>query len=232
MSTSGTYAFNPRASELAIEIFERVGIRAAEATVDQMISMARSMNLTLQSWSNRGINLFTRELISQALTQGTATYDVPARVIDVLPNGTFIRTTTGGTNTDRIMAPISRDDYAAQPNKDQQGFPTVWWFNRLINPEITVWEVPDQNGPYVMMMNCDTQIQDVSPTGTQTVAIPPRFFEAFVSGVAGNFAIKWAVDKAPALIQYGKDMWAEAAREDSERVTTMIIPQLASYYRA
>lgn len=398
MPTSGTYTWGSsiRTNELAIEIAERCGIRAAEITPDHMLSMKRSMNLWLQHAGNRGVNLWTRQLLTQNLSQGVAAYSIPAYVVDILPNGTFVRqymmqgatnvtpnfattssstlvtatqanhgyvangfiniivpvavggvillglyqvlsvpsnntytfnaasaataSTSGGavpafattsnsttvtvtlashgylagqsfvvqvatavggitllgtytivtvpdvntftitatqtagsssiasenggqtpiagqsTNTqtaytDRIMAPISRDEYAAQPNKAQQGFVTTYWFNRLINPEIRLWPVPDQNGPYVLYMNVDTQIQDVSAQGAETIELPSRFLEAFCSGVAGTFGVKWAPDRAEKLLAYAQQMWDEAAREDSERVSTYLTPQLAGYYR-
>lgn len=44
--------------------------------------------------------------------------------------------------TDIFLWPISRNDYAFQPNKEEQGRPTTFWFNRAIYPTITVWPVP------------------------------------------------------------------------------------------
>lgn len=49
---------------------------------------------------------------------------------------------TGMQWTDIFLWPISRNDYAFQPNKEEQGRPTTYWFNRAIYPTITVWPVP------------------------------------------------------------------------------------------
>lgn len=132
---------------------------------------------------------------------------------------------------DRIMAPMSRDDYAALPNKPQQGFPTTYWFDRLINPTITLWEVPDGNGPYQLQYYRFRQIQDADAKNGQTVEVPYRFLEPFCASVAYHFAMKWKPMSAPALKTYADGVWAEAAAEDRERVSTYLQPDLSGYYQ-
>lgn len=132
---------------------------------------------------------------------------------------------------DRIMAPLSRDDYAALPNKPQQGFPTMYWFNRQINPTITLWEVPDGNGPYQLQYYRFTQIQDADAKNGQTLDVPYRFLEAFCSSVAFHLAMKWKPEATIALKAYADEVWASAAAEDRERVSLYMQPDLAGYYQ-
>lgn len=132
---------------------------------------------------------------------------------------------------DRIMAPMSRDDYAALPNKPQQGFPTTYWFNRLINPTITLWEVPDGNGPYQLQYYRFTQIQDADAKSGQTLDMPYRFLEAFCASVAFHLAMKWKPASAPALKLYADQVWAEAAAEDREYVPLYLQPDISGYYQ-
>ncbi len=133
--------------------------------------------------------------------------------------------------TDRIMSTFSRTDYSNLPNKTQQGFPTTFWYDRTINPTLTIWLVPDGNGPYQMVYNRVTQPQDVNPQGLEQVYIPYRFQEAYHAAVAAHFAIKWAPDRAAILDQYAMRQWQEAAEEDVEKVTWSIKPQIGVYYR-
>lgn len=131
---------------------------------------------------------------------------------------------------DRIMAPMSRDDYAALPNKPQQGFPTTYWFNRLIDPTITLWEVPDGNGPYQLQYYRFTQIQDADAKSGQTLDMPYRFLEPFCASVAFHLSMKWKPESAIALKAYSDEVWASAAAEDREYVPLYLQPDVSGYY--
>lgn len=396
MATSGTTDFgNTRAATLALEIMERCGLRSAQLTVDNWLSVRNSMNLVQVSFSNRGVNLWTVDQQSQVLSSGVYIYAVPETTIDILPDSTFIRTynmgtatnvtpafattisstlvtgtqadngyvaegfvnivvpvsvgglilqgiyqivslptsstytfnaasaatatesggvvplytTTAGSTTvttvlpdhgllagqpfivniatevggitllgsytvatvpdadtftftatqtagaadsayenggqtqvsgsmtgttaytDRVIYPISRGEYEQQPNKTSPGFPSTYWFNRLISPQIYLWQVPNDNGPYVLYYSRTAQLDDVNPQGSQTIQIPYRFMEAFCAEAASLFAQKWAPDRAIAMLAYAKEKWDEASAEDRERVTTYLVPQIGSYYR-
>ena len=51
---------------------------------------------------------------------------------------------------DFYLYPISRTEYAAQPDKESQARPTTFWFDRLVPPVLTFWQTPDSNGPYTL----------------------------------------------------------------------------------
>jgi len=393
---SNTYSYLPTLAEVSLEVFDRLGIRAAEITPDHFISMRRSMNLVFTSWSNRGVNLWLIDTQTVNLAQGTPTYLVPASTvnieeaylrtwymsqpIDVTPSfattasspsvtatqanhgyvaGGFINievpvsvgglilsgfyqiasvpnantytfeasgnasaTTSGGVvplfvtaanssnvtvtlanhgylagqsfvigvatsvggimlsgsytiaailnaNSFTIMAlqiagatasayenggdtqiagqstpvgngqpayndirlmPFSRQDYANVPNKLAQGRPSQYYYDRLIDPTVTLWYVPDNNGPYQLIYNRTTQPQDCNPRGTQTPYLPYRALESFHADLAAHMAIKWRPDIAKDLFAYAQDRWKEFAETDSERVTTHIVPQIGAYY--
>lgn len=132
---------------------------------------------------------------------------------------------------DRIMTPMGRTDYAMQPDKFVQATPTQYWFDRLINPQITVWPVPDQNGPYQIQYYRMRRIQDASPTMGQTAEIPYRFLDAFCARLAHRLAIKYAKALLPVLEAEADRAWKEAAIEDRERADIFITPMLDLYYR-
>lgn len=131
---------------------------------------------------------------------------------------------------DRVIMPISRTDYSSLPNKTQQGFPTVYWFDRLINPNVTLWQVPDGNGPYQLQYYRVTQIQDANPQMGQTVDIPYRFQEAFAASLAWHLARKWKPLLEAARKQDALDAMGSAMAEDREAVTLNLYPQLDGYY--
>ena len=90
MSTSGTYNFDPAISDIFIEAFERVGIRASELTPDHLFSAKRSINLLLSTWSLNGVNLWAVDQQSIPLVQGVSVYSGPSNTVMILD--TFIRT--------------------------------------------------------------------------------------------------------------------------------------------
>lgn len=131
---------------------------------------------------------------------------------------------------DRIMTPISRNDYAALPNKATQSPPTQYWFDRLRGPTLTVYPAPDQNGPYSMQYYRVTQIEDASINGNISPDIPYRFLEAMCSGAAAHMAVKWRPEALQMLKGEAAQAWSEAAGEDRERVTWQIQPEMGSYF--
>jgi hypothetical protein len=56
--------------------------------------------------------------------------------------------------------PISRTDYASIANKQQTGFPTSYWFDRLINPNLYIWPLSPQSGIYTLTYYRMRQAQD------------------------------------------------------------------------
>jgi len=91
--TTGTYAFNPALSEIAIDAFERCG-KSLQTLTDQtgyIQSARRSMNFVLSSWSNRGVNLWTVQEVHQFMPQGVAQYFDDASCVEILPASVVLR---------------------------------------------------------------------------------------------------------------------------------------------
>lgn len=136
---------------------------------------------------------------------------------------------------DLILYPISRGDYAAQPDKFVQAAPTTYWLDRLSTPTVTLWQVPDSNGPYAFVYYRMRQVQDANITGTQSLDMPPRFYEAASADLTAALAWKFPPNPASGMTvekyeMAAKAAWAEAAGEDRERVTFSIVPDFGSYF--
>ena len=230
MTTSGTTVYNPSLGDLTLYAFNLCGIRNTALTQEHMTSARTAANLMLSNWANRGVNLWKVDLVTVNLVTGTSTYSVDPSTVMILD--AYVTTTNSGVNTDRIILPVSRTEYASYPNKQQQGFPTIYWFDRLINPTVTIWPVPNtSNGPATLSYYCVTQIQDSNFTNGQTVDIPYRWLDAFATGLAERLAMIWS----PALVQLLKTSADEAynivAPQDTEYVSMYISPQISGYYR-
>ena len=228
MSTSGTYTFNPSLGELTIYAYQLIGIRPT-ALLQEHIDAARiATNMMFTRWSNQGVNLWQVSQTITPLIQGTAQYNVDSSTVTMLD--TYIRTISGNTVTDRIILPISRTEYASYPNKIQQGFPTTYWFDRLLSPTVTLWPVPDGTQTSLVYYSV-LRIQDANMNGTEQVDIPPIWLEAMSYGLAERLAVIWAPDKALPMRALADEAYNIAAQQNVEQASQFISPQLSGYWR-
>lgn len=230
MTTTGTYAFNPAFGELVLNAFSRIQIKASAITSEQLIVAAQEGNLLLTEWASKQPLLWKSETQNLGvLTQGTAAYTPAARTVDVLI--AYIRTGSGTNQVDRVIGPLSTVEYQAMPAKNEQGPPTAFWFNRQISPAITLWPTPDSGGPYTLLVQTVSQVQDVALVNGTTLDTPYRFFDAFTAGLSYRLARHYA----PALEQLRKqdamESWDTASSNDVESVPLYVYPALGSYYR-
>ena len=229
MGTSGTTAFSPSNGEILLYALEMCGIRSTAVLQEHMFSGRMAMNMLLSRWSNQGPNLWNIELVSVPLIQGQATYSVDPSVVMILD--AYVTTNPGTANTfDRLIFPISRTEYASYPNKTLQDPPTVFWFDRLLSPTVTLWQVPDSTNTYVLNYYAVQQNQDANLNSAQTPAIPYRWLDAFSTGIAARLSVTYAPDKAPGLKALADEAWKIAADQDTESVPLFIQPGCGSYF--
>lgn len=228
MSTSGTYDFNPSLGELTVYAYQLIGIRPTELLQEHMDVAKTATNMMFTRWSNQGVNLWQVTQTTVPLVQGVATYPVSSTAVTMLD--TVIRTVTDSVTIDRIILPISRTEYASYPNKQQQGFPTVFWFDRLLSPTVTIWPVPDGTQTSLVYYSV-LRIQDANMNGTQEVDIPPIWLEAMAYGLAERLALIWAPDKILALKAMADESYDIAAQQNVETAQQYISPQIGGYFR-
>jgi len=229
MTTSGTYAYNPSLGELVLYAYNVAGVRNTALAQEHMESARMAANLMLSRWSNQGVNLWAVDLITTPLLEGVTTYSVDGNTVMILD--AYIETTSSGQPIDRIIMPVSRTEYASYPNKEQQGFPTVFWFDRLISPTVTVWPVPSADDTYTLKYYRVRQLQDSNFTSGQTVEVPYRWLEAFADGLAFRLAKIWNPQAAIGLKPIADESYAIAAAQDVENVAMYISPQVSGYFR-
>lgn len=229
MAFSGTYAFAPSVGELVLNAYGRLQLRGPALVAQHWYDARMEGNLLQIEWQNKGVQLWTVDLQSVPLVQGTATYSVPQNTIAILD--TYITINSGGQNIDRLILGISRSDYAAQPNKAVQAPPTSWWFDRLISPTITLWPVPDNGGPYTLNYYRYRLIQDAVVAGGLQPEMPIRWLDAWSAGLSHRLARM----HAPALEQLRKtdamEAWNVASTQDVENVPIRVMPAIGGYYR-
>jgi hypothetical protein len=229
MTSSGTYTFNPSLGELTLYAFNLCQIRPTSLVQEHMQSARMATNMMLASWANQGVNLWAVDLVTTPVTQGVSTYAVDANTVMILD--AYMVTTGGGSNTDRIIMPVSRTEYASYPNKAQQGFPTTFWFDRLISPTVTLWPVPDGSSTTTLKYYRVRRLQDSEFSSGQTVEIPYLWLEAFADGLAYRLAKVWNPQIAQGLKAVADETYKIAADQNIEQASQFISPQIAGYYR-
>jgi hypothetical protein len=229
MTTSGTYAFAPSLGELTLYAYNLCGVRNTALVQEHMSTARMATNLMLSRWANQGVNLWAVDLVEVPLVSGQTTYTVPSDTVMVLD--AYITIAQGNSNTDRIILPVSRTEYASYPNKEQQGFPTTYWFDRLISPTITLWPVPDGGEATTLKYYRVRQIQDAEYTSGQNVEIPYLWLEAFALGLAARLAQIWAPSLIATLKPLSDEAYQIAADQNTEYVSQYISPQIQGYFR-
>ena len=229
MTTSGTYSYNPSLGEITLYAYNLIGLRNTSLLQEHMEAARMAANMMLGRWSSEGVNLWAVDLQTVTLVQGTSTYSVPDNTVAMLD--AYVTTGTGTSAINRLILPISRTEYASYPNKKQQGFPTTYWFDRLLSPTVTLWPVPDGNEVSFSYYRV-RQVQDSNLTSGQTVEIPYYFLEAFAYGLAQRLAMIWSPDKVQFLKPLADEAYDLAVRQNVETAQQYISPTISSYFRA
>ena len=229
MATSATYTFNPALGEIVLYSYNLIGVRNTSVLQEHMAAARMAANMLLSRWGNQGVNLWAVDLITTPLVQGVTTYPVDANTVMILD--AYIETDNGsGQPIDRLILPISRTEYASYPNKEQQGFSTTYWFDRLLSPTVTLWPVPDGTTTSLKYYRV-RQIQDANLQSGQQVEIPYLWMEAFAYGLAQRLAVIWAPDRVQILKPMADEAYQIAADQNVETAQQFISPIISGYFR-
>jgi len=225
MTTSNTTAFNLDLTEIVEECFERCGSELRSGY--DLKTARRSLNLLLIEWQNKGINLFTIDEGSIPLVNGTGIYDLPADTIDLLDQ--VVRTGTGTTQVDINLSRISSTTYATIPAKNTTARPVQVWIDRQVDkPKITLWPIPDGNGPYTFVYWRLRRIQDAG-NGSNTQDIPYLFLPALIAGLSYYLSMKLPgvdINRAAALKIVYDEQFQLAADENREKASLHVVPRM------
>lgn len=228
MSSSGTYNFSLTNAEIVTSAYALAQVRRTELLPEHMTDARIQLNLLLSSWSNLQVNLFNVDLVSVPLIEGTTTYDVDPSTIMILD---AYLSFNGAPLSNRLIFPISRTEYASYSNPTAQGVPSIFWFDRLRSPTITLWLVPDQTSTYTLNYYRCYQNQDANLQSGETPAIPYRWLDAIVTGLAARLCKIYAPALEDKREADAMKAWNVAAGQDVENVGMTIAPGLDGYYR-
>lgn len=220
MTTSGTYDFvDSEQIDVITEAYERVGRNPATLSSQDINSATRSLNYLFADWANDGPNLWEVDLQYIDLVPGQLEYTLDVETVSLLQ--VYTRTVSGGQNTDLMMSPISRAEYAALPNKAQLGQrPFQYYFQRTSTPSLFIWQAPQDAG--VRLYYYRMKIQQDAGSFTNSLDGPNRWMEAIASGLAAKLSVKFAPDRLTYLQQLADQAYVRAKAEDREKVPLRI----------
>lgn len=228
MATSDTYNFAPAIGSMALNAFARCGVRRTEITPQHMDDVYMEANFLQSDWSADGPLFWTVELVQQPLTFGSATYGIPRNTIMVMD--VYISPNNGQSGQNRLILPFSRTDYASLADPTETGFPTSYWFDRALEPTITLWPSPDNSTTYMMSYYIYTQPEDAVLRGGGQAAIPYWWLNAYVADLAHRLSRIYAPNLEPQR-KMDKDEAYMRACKQVENAPIYITPGLAGYFR-
>jgi hypothetical protein len=210
--------------EVIEEALEMIG---GEATLgNEPKSARRSINLLLQDWQNRGIQLWTIGTTAVTVTTSVTSYSLGDENIDVLE--AMINRADGDNATDLQLNRISMEEYLKIPRKSQTGRPSQYAVRReRDNVVVHLWPLPD-NSNDKLKLELVRYFQDVSRS-SQTADISRRFYPCLTAGAAYFMSMKRpGVDagRIQMIKQEYEERLSRAQEEDKERASLLIRPRL------
>jgi hypothetical protein len=220
MATSGTYSFSMDIDEVIQEAMEMIG---GEVTLgEEPRSARRSINLLLQDWQNRGIQLWTVGTTAVSVITSVTAYDLGTENIDV------IEAVVNRDNIDLQLERISMEEYLKIPRKGQTGRPTQYAVRRERDyPVVYLWPVPENNTDQIKFETV-RYLQDVSRS-SQTADVSRRFYPCLTAGTAYFMSMKRPnvdMGRISLLKQEYEERLVRAQEEDKERASLHITPRL------
>ena len=225
MATTGTFDFAPSVGECVLNALSRIQIRGPMVKAEMLHMATLEANLLQSEWSNRGPNLWTVDEQEVDTVPGYATYPVDPSTIAVL------EVTLGQgdppTESEILLTSISRTTYMSYPNKASPGRPTVYWYDMLIAPTITLWPVPEQ--VYRLHFTRYRQQQDASMRAAGNPETPYRWLDALCAGLAARLATHYAPALEATRTAQAERAYGYAAARDKENAPIYLSPMIEFY---
>ena len=241
-ATSGLFSFQLSNSGVIFEAFDRIGKRPPQVDRHMVASARISLNLELLDWSNEGWNFWKTTSGTINLAANQPTYALPPDLVTIEElYYSQLNTLGSGINSDRMMVPITRTQYAAVVNKLQPGIPSQYWFQMLDPPQVTIWPVPamGQVAPsFVLNWFGLQQMEDANPYGGEVPDIHYRATDTLCAKMAVRLCEKFGPEDADSRTELmtEKKMIADASwmalqRRDQEPGNVTFRPMVYPYAR-
>ena len=218
MSLSNTFNFNLTIDEIIRKAAQRAGggVLDGEELKDALISL----NLVFQDMMNNAIPLSLLVQLDIDLASGVQDHTLDSCIND-LHHVVLSQT----NRSDLGMSRYSLAEFNSISDKTTTGRPTVYTVERGYDAiKLRVWPIPD--GSYTLRTYAFIKPDDAKRY-TQHLRIQARYLPTIVAGLAVEIALdRHLYDKVPLLQQKYEYLLSSAQKEDRERVSYKITPQL------
>lgn len=144
-------------------------------------------------------------------------------------NGFYLASTI----SDIFLSAYNRDDYMNLPNKLTPGtMATNYLFEKLINPQITLWPVPNNSVDHLYGM-IHRQVQEVGSL-SQELYIPARWQDAVIWKLAEVLAFEFPQVEMPvaaSISQMANAAFDLVQKDETDGAPIRVMPNLRGYTR-
>lgn len=196
MATTGTYTYLATAGTIVTEALRKIGVveEGTSASTAQIEDAMPALEMYLKALGNKGLQVWKVQKSSITLVASTNayTYDVNFRYTQI----TDIQLRDSDGN-DTPMIELSRDEYSRLNDKDLEGQPTQYWWDKAPLPgddRVYVWPAPDSanaGNSEALIVTGILPIEDAddsTPDGTYDIDLPSEWYEAVAFGLAVRLA--------------------------------------------
>lgn len=182
-TTSGTTNFSLDVDDIIKLALDPIGGEYENA--GEMVTARQVLNLILIRLRNKNIPLNKLVEIPQTVTQGVATYTLPASVNAIL-------SVSYKTVTDNVETPLDQygfKEFSNIPVKSQSGRPTTYMVQRGTTQEtVNLWPVPNNSFDSIVIL-CVQDIQDVSAS-YQKIDLHKRYLPLLIDWLCYEMAMR------------------------------------------
>jgi hypothetical protein len=132
---------------------------------------------------------------------------------------------------DRIIIPFSRTDYASVANKGMGGFPTSYWYDKLLQPTMYLWPVPNYYIPQGLQYYVMKRPTDADLANGAKIQIPYEYYNYYVASLAERLAMIYAPERVAMLSPMRQQAHQRAMQASTENVPVRLETELGSYFR-
>lgn len=185
--------------------------------------------VTAGQWLWFDIDSFQSSVAGNALQQVLA-YQIVASGGTTLAINQFLAANLPNEIT---MALINRDDYISLPNKDFQGRPVQYWFDKqYYQPTIHIWPAADSYSQFrQLILTRHRQIMDVG-TLPQIIEVPQRWLNAIIDKLAAAVAIETPgvpPQLVGTLVERGNESEMKAWSRETDMAPSRFSPAIGCY---
>jgi hypothetical protein len=194
--------------------------------VDAYYTLTAQFSYDGSTWANNEVLILPRTLFEKNVLQWfSISAPISAQYFRILETGgatlNIAELYFNNNTQDSLLSRATWSEYHNYPDKEQINTPSMFVFDRQIQPVLRLYQVPNN------LYNClfytfKKQIQDIGAL-IDTAEIPYRFLGALTAMLAYSLAIKEAkLELLPILKAEAMEAFKDAAFEDEESVPVKI----------